>query len=788
MADYLMRKYKETAGADEKTPSKSQYFSWINNTNEGSTEENTLINIDYFKWLKKAYNMQLDIYAWDAGNLDGASGTYETPDGEKLKKQYPNGYAPIGKAIGELGAKLGVWCGPDGFGDTEESEKARHDLMVGLCRDYHFGLFKMDGVCGALRPEKREAFVNMMKECRRYSPELILLNHRLDFGEEGEKYATTFLLGGEETYVDVHITNEMTAPHHRAFMFRRKGSPGLVRLTEDHGVCLSSCLDFFEDDLIYQAFNRCFVLAPEIYANPWLLRDDEQAHLARIYNLHRKYRDILVNGIELDESIYGKNAVARGSETNRFITTGNATWQKKTVKVRLDEEIGLGMCEKVFVCAHHPFEKVYGEYNYGETVEIEVQPFRALLLHICDIKEKPLMLTGCEYEVLHETADGTVDKIKIVKCGGEARLGDKVPLAEKFDNTPFAPVYLGRAEQCALPENEREMLETAYYAVDADSLEARSLKRSGETKIPEVQRARDAFFNQRTYVLRGCESKYAFDGKSDTYFDSVTKTDFGKMRVKEGCLRVDFGKVYDADSVVIEYFDFDEPNGKANSPQNVADYGEYGTTLAEWKKSGKAEIKEIAKEQLDVIITRVHNIVPFDGARKQVTYAVGGKIRYFDLDEPMDRIFKIALIKDGKEIALENPRVTNVMPSAFKTPVVKALCKKVNIPSADFRSGSYLAIALEGKHGVEGATVVAEADGKFYGCPDRASSYQANCFECPSRKVDSYYTYYLPIADSMTDKTLSIHILCLDKENLCFDADIYLCCGNGEIEGKIFEL
>ena len=31
-------------GADEKTPSLSQYFSWINNTNEGSTESQTLIN------------------------------------------------------------------------------------------------------------------------------------------------------------------------------------------------------------------------------------------------------------------------------------------------------------------------------------------------------------------------------------------------------------------------------------------------------------------------------------------------------------------------------------------------------------------------------------------------------------------------------------------------------------------------------------------------------------------------------------------------------------------------
>ncbi len=41
-----------TSGADEKTPSHPQYFSWINNTNEGATEEQTLININFFKYLR----------------------------------------------------------------------------------------------------------------------------------------------------------------------------------------------------------------------------------------------------------------------------------------------------------------------------------------------------------------------------------------------------------------------------------------------------------------------------------------------------------------------------------------------------------------------------------------------------------------------------------------------------------------------------------------------------------------------------------------------------------------
>ena len=44
---------KINKGADQRTPSRSQYFSWINNTNEGTTEEQTLINLGYFTWLNK---------------------------------------------------------------------------------------------------------------------------------------------------------------------------------------------------------------------------------------------------------------------------------------------------------------------------------------------------------------------------------------------------------------------------------------------------------------------------------------------------------------------------------------------------------------------------------------------------------------------------------------------------------------------------------------------------------------------------------------------------------------
>ena len=103
-----MKKTVKTSGADERTPSKSEYFSWINNTNEGSTEAQTLANLAYFKYLKDTYGMQLDIYAWDAGNLDGSEGTYERIDGEKITSQYPDGYGKVVETAKQMGTRMGV--------------------------------------------------------------------------------------------------------------------------------------------------------------------------------------------------------------------------------------------------------------------------------------------------------------------------------------------------------------------------------------------------------------------------------------------------------------------------------------------------------------------------------------------------------------------------------------------------------------------------------------------------------------------------------------------------------
>ena len=330
--------------------------------------------------------MQIRIYAWDAGNFDGASQGYGDLKSEKFRSQYPEGYKNVVKKAAELGIRFGLWGSPDGFGDTPEEEKERFDFYVHLCRDYNFAAFKLDGVCGRLRPEKAKTYAAMIEECRKYCPDLILLNHRLDF-YEAQKYITTFLWNGDETYTDVHSHNRITAMHNRAYTFARGhvyGKDGkLTRLAEDHGVCLSSSLDYFEDELIYQAFGRGLITAPEIYGNPWLLKDSEYPVLAAIYRLHARYSGILVNATVLSAE-YGANAVSRGNEKIRFICTGNDGWEPKKISLPICVT-GIHASEKVRVSLRFPYTEYIGDFDAAESVDITLPPFRAVLIEIAAV-------------------------------------------------------------------------------------------------------------------------------------------------------------------------------------------------------------------------------------------------------------------------------------------------------------------------------------------------------------------------------------------------------------------
>ena len=718
------------AGADERTPARAQYFTWINHTNEGTTEEQTLTNLRYFEWLKRTYGMQLDIYAFDAGVVDGAK-FYGDMESARFRRLFPRGFDPISRQAARMGVKLGLWGGPDGFGNTEEEARRRMEMMTGLVRDYGFGLFKMDMVCGPLRPSKYGYFEEMMAGIRRIDPQLVLLNHRLELGP-GTRFSTTYLLGGDETYIDAHMTNRTTATHHRVGALSRP-TPD-TRLTEDHGVCLSSCLDYWEDDVVLQAFCRNLILAPEIYGNPWLLRDDEQSRLAFLFNLHRDYRDILVEGKRLPEAAYGPEAMSRGDERTRFLTLRNLTWQPVTYTVRLDEEIGLSKGNRVAVRQYHPYVEYRGSYRRGDVIRVEVLPFRACLLKCTTERERDrVRVNDCAYQVV----DDRVAARPVVQ-----RLGRALPTAQWHR-------HIGDLQSCEVPADAAALYYATLFAADNNPFEVRELRRSGPTQVPEVQAARDAFFRQPTFVRRELWDRNLFDGDPSTAFSIAWRGGDIRPHGASG-FSLDLGEPLALDSLVLTTTD-----EYTLQPLKVDEgcYAYVSTDLVNWR-----------------------SVTFLTAPRMTIDLRQTGPVRYLRFAPCPIRLTEVTGYRDGKQMDCARWRASNLF-----QPYGEAFTRTARSWSHSFRldtipEGSYLCIAVQGRHGVEGAWAACKVDGAYVGCPDRAPSFMANTWERRVQTSDHDYTYYLPLTPEMAGRTIETFVLAFDSQQADLHPQVWVTC------------
>jgi len=759
-------------GADETTPSLSQYFSWINNTNEGSTEAQTLTNLDFFKWLHDEYGMILDIYVVSAGAIDKAR-WYGSMESDEFKTQFPNGFDPIYRKAKEMGTRLGTWGGPDGFGDTPQEEQDRIDMIVKLCKDYEFRLLKFDAVVGQLRDEKQDAFIKMMTECRKYAPDLILLNHRLNLSDEAKKHATTSLWEGEETYIDIHMSNhEITAPHHRAGAISRNVVPGLIRMTEDHGVCLSSCLDYWDDDLILQAFNRSLILSPQLYGDPWFLKDEEFPKLARSFNLARQYGSIMVDGMVLTEESYGSKAVSRGDGETRLITLRNLSWDQKNFQLNINKEIGLGKKQQYEVRVLHPTEKIIGEFRYGETCPFDLAPFRSALILVTPVGKGGLGIKGSDYEIVRDvkdkekiinllglpgeskwiTLDAGGSKFKEATINGAPNKslleGKRIKIdfpGEKLSENYYRNI--GELIECEVPSDAEALYEATVYSADNNALEVRTLERSGPSKIPAVVAAREAFVNQPLFEARGLWDKFMFDGDMNTSFYVDRRTSWPAL-INKGSLRIDFGKAIHIDELIIETED------------------EHG--LQPWK-FGEAAHMEVSAD-----LKNWNPITMLVGPVMKAKLDANLQVRYIRFRGTPDKIVEVKGYLKGKELNRDSWRGSNLFSPYDRFKAEKAWSASTVIN--EIHPGTYLAVALEGEHGREGAYAAIRVDGKPVGAPDRSPSYPCNAWENPVQRANSHYTYYIPLKKEMEGKKIDIIVMGMKDGENKFKPNAYLTC------------
>jgi len=664
-----------------------------------------------------------------------------------------------------MGIRLGIWGGPDGFGETPGEAADRIEQMVKLCRDYRFELFKFDAVCGPLRPDKEDYFIEMMQKAREYSPDLILLNHRLGL-DRGKPYATTFLWGGNETYIDVFMNNRVTAPHHRAEAISRGVVPGLMRLTEDHGVCISSCIDYWDDDLILQAFNRSLILAPQIYGNPWLMRDDEFPVLASIFNLHRKYRDILVDGMILPES-YGPFAVSRGNENTRLITLRNLTWRDTTYYINPGEEIGLSGSSSYNIRQYYPYTRVMGSFPRGERVEIKVPAFRSTLVIVSSEKFEDSGIIGTDYLVRKDVGNKPAE-IELLGLPGTfsyAQLENPDLYSEVIiDGKPSIDLLRGNVVKIEFPGEQLQkpfhrlisklisteipadveaLYEATVFAADNNALEVRSLYRSGPTAIPEVKAARDAFFNQETFIKRGIWDRNLFDGDINTGFWPTRKYRVDQ-RIEGGCFRLDLGEIIEVEKIIMK-------TGDEYSLQPLlkdeANYVEISTDLVTWD-----QISYLAGEEMVI--------------------SIGKPVRYLRFREYADRLNEIEVYSKGEMADASLFRASNLFAYPARKKAVGAW--KTEFILTEVAANSYLSVAINGEHGEEGAYAAIKIDGKYVGAPDRARSYPSNTWEYVNAGGDSNYTYYFPVDSSYTGKKIEVFVMAYETGKTDLKPEVWI--------------
>lgn len=759
-------------GIDNFTPSKAIYFDWINRNWYGSNEHKIEANLKFFKWLHDEYGMQLDIYLMDAADVDQgpncasdiglpAYGSLETP---WFQKRFPNGFGPLAELAKSFNCRLGVWLGPDGYGNNPEEAQKRKEMLVRFCKEYHFALFKFDACCSDLSPENQKSFIETMQECRKYSPDLIVLNHRITLNEEARKQTTTFLWEGQETYVDVNISNDMPAPNHRAANMSRGLPPDLLRLTEDHGVCLSSALEAWDDDLILQAFNRNLILSPEIYGNPFLLNDEDLPRLARIYNIHRLYNDILVSGIQLPEDKYGKFAVARGDDATRLITLRNLTWQPMQVTIQLNESIGLRREGKVEVLQYHPVEKFLGSFHSGSEIVVDVLPFRTSLIKVSVLPNPEFVLKGTAYQVVKNTP-GQAVQVNLLGFAGEKvsfSLSDfqgkfrKASLNGKdissvlsgksidltFPGKKKDTAYLkkiGNLPISALPENPGSIMEACNFAVDNNALEVRELFRSGETRFAPVQACRDAFFNDTLFSEIGVWDKYAFDGDMNTGY-KVRLFEYTKLHQNNGSFRLNLGESISLDKIVFKGIP------ENYNPGSV----EISNDLSTWIQPKFQVMKN------EMVIDLHQNIV----------------FKYLRLGKAPSVVAEIIGFSDQKAVNRDRWKASNLLGMVNSNSAV--LCWKYNGKLNGIGKSANLIITVPANCSEGSVFACMMVDDKIIAANDRAPSFPYNNWEHYGI-ADKNLTFYIPVSENLEGKSVQIILLTTDGKLQEMKPEVWLC-------------
>jgi hypothetical protein len=140
-----------------------------------------------------------------------------------------------------------------------------------------------------------------------------------------------------------------------------------------------------------------------------------------------------------------------------------------------------------------------------------------------------------------------------------------------------------------------------------------------------------------------------------------------------------------------------------------------------------------------------------------VRFEPGAQLRYVRFDGTPDQVLEIEGYRDGDPLDRSQWRASNLFARYSRVRPTRAWQSSFTLD--EIPPGSYLAIALNGEHGVEGAYAAIRVDGKPVGAPDRSVSFPCNPWEYPARKSASHYTCYVPLTPDMNGAKIDAVVL-----------------------------
>jgi hypothetical protein len=154
-------------------------------------------------------------------------------------------------------------------------------------------------------------------------------------------------------------------------------------------------------------------------------------------------------------------------------------------------------------------------------------------------------------------------------------------------------------------------------------------------------------------------------------------------------------------------------------------------------------------------------------------YPIGGKLRYFRLADPMDRIYHFRVLSNGQPVDITDAHGNNMQAHYRKHPTRVLKSGVVTVP--ENRRGGFLAVAVEGEHGDECVTCCAMVDGRLVGPVKRAPDFKANNWEHRVAPAPKNCTFYLPLPEDHRDKQVEVFVSFSRGGTTQIPCNVYLC-------------